>query len=250
MSNTSCCVCDSPYDLQNKRPLLLPCGHSFCSWCLRKVASKNPRHCPLCRERWDRIPVQSLQLCRQLVAVKNEKEEKNHDDLCKNHGLALDFWCEFDYVLACKKCLNDDHKNCHWVLIESKLETLDHECVSSKNYFTGRLDEVQNIAMKSYSKLQTVNSLIEQFVAMRDQIITYLDSVHSMEAETYPLLTAFDFHKEKASAVPVQDRLVIFKDLVSLRKRLDQLLNIAQAPEFHLSTLVDMYEVNIYNTLF
>lgn len=33
-----CSICRQMFDLKDRKPLVLPCGHSFCSDCLKKSA--------------------------------------------------------------------------------------------------------------------------------------------------------------------------------------------------------------------
>jgi hypothetical protein len=41
-----CGVCFKPYNHQDKKPLSLPCGHSFCLECCRKMVKHQAITCP------------------------------------------------------------------------------------------------------------------------------------------------------------------------------------------------------------
>ena len=41
-----CGVCFKPYNHQDKKPLSLPCGHSFCLECCRKMFKHTSITCP------------------------------------------------------------------------------------------------------------------------------------------------------------------------------------------------------------
>ena len=41
-----CGICFKPYNHNDKKPTSLPCGHSFCSECVRKLPKHGVIQCP------------------------------------------------------------------------------------------------------------------------------------------------------------------------------------------------------------
>ena len=73
-------------------PLILPCGHSFCEECIRKISKDNEIACPICRRYYNlniinpsrNISLMELQnefklIKRRILEQKGEIEEKNKE---------------------------------------------------------------------------------------------------------------------------------------------------------------------------
>jgi hypothetical protein len=60
----SCSICFEEYeDTEQKRPVSLSCGHSFCEGCLNKCPDENGLECPVCREKTE-VPRANDGSCR------------------------------------------------------------------------------------------------------------------------------------------------------------------------------------------
>lgn len=51
-----CGVCFKPYNHQDKKPLALPCGHSFCLECLKKMTKNAVITCPYDKAQHSTLP--------------------------------------------------------------------------------------------------------------------------------------------------------------------------------------------------
>ncbi|CAL4113710.1 unnamed protein product [Meganyctiphanes norvegica] len=50
MESIKCEICFHPFNIIKRRPRCLPCGHSFCSLCLKEIVNQNIITCPTCRQ--------------------------------------------------------------------------------------------------------------------------------------------------------------------------------------------------------
>ena len=121
----TCTICEEPYNLEDRKPLLLPCSHTFCRSCLEQMKARNNELCPLCRESWEG-PVDSLPFIRQLAdsfdKIKLKIQSVTAQNLCDHDDIGA--WCEDCKVSSCMKCLKTDHRLCDWVTIEEKTNEL------------------------------------------------------------------------------------------------------------------------------
>ncbi len=51
---THCSVCFNEYDLSDHVPRILPCHHSLCDACIKRMVARTPGHlqCPECRHKY------------------------------------------------------------------------------------------------------------------------------------------------------------------------------------------------------
>lgn len=122
MANISreCIICDYEYDMGDKKPLVLGCGHTFCSGCLAEMKMANNARCAICRNDWSDRECADLTVVYQLVSDV-AGGAGIHADACDEHGFRMAFWCKSCGKAACNTCLSVSHKLCDWVLLEPKL---------------------------------------------------------------------------------------------------------------------------------
>ena len=123
--NLECPVCYLPFTDEDRRPLMLECGHSFCSWCIGNVIEIY-NHCPTCRREIDQeledIPVNHSLL--QIVNLRNSTETnsstndriKSEDELqnkCLLHETeTIQYYCKIYNFWLCQQCIivHTDHE--------------------------------------------------------------------------------------------------------------------------------------------
>lgn len=44
-----CELCFETYNAEERKPLVLNCGHTYCKECINKIMKSNPKLCPTCK---------------------------------------------------------------------------------------------------------------------------------------------------------------------------------------------------------
>ena len=125
----SCSICEEEYDLEERKPLLLPCSHTFCRTCLLQLKATNNELCPNCRDSWAGHDIDGFTVIRQLAACIDEKtkivvKSTRNQNSCVAHNDDLIAWCKICKVFNCFQCLKEDHKTCDWISIKDKTTEL------------------------------------------------------------------------------------------------------------------------------
>ena len=107
----TCKVCMERFNDEDKKPLFIPCGHTFCSKCLRFIYKRPVLRCPLDKKEhkldtFAAIPIN--------FSVLNCLHSGNHlsrsSKKCEKHPSEdLKFYCETDKMLICQNCLLAEH---------------------------------------------------------------------------------------------------------------------------------------------
>ena len=178
--DNSCCICSEVYDLTERRPLLLPCSHSFCRSCLEQIKSANDGLCPICRNSWGGQPVDNLPFIRQLatssdtVKIKTKEKASNKQSICAIHNADLQFWCKMCNVSICSHCFIEDHKECDLIHIKEKtadlVKNLRENVVSTRTIlsekFTGKIIDNNSILTdirEAIKKLRYYENTVTKF---------------------------------------------------------------------------------------
>nr|XP_020507819.1 nuclear factor 7, brain-like [Labrus bergylta] len=112
--NLSCAFC---YDIYRK-PVLLPCSHSFCDDCLKKWwAGKQTRECPVCKRESGRKPPPSnlalRNLCEAFLLEKGQNASRGSQALCSLHSEKLKLFCLDHQEPFCVVCRDSKEHNDH-----------------------------------------------------------------------------------------------------------------------------------------
>ncbi|OMJ93388.1 hypothetical protein SteCoe_3630 [Stentor coeruleus] len=104
MDEFNCSICEQDYDAGTRDPLMLPCGHTFCSICLQKLLSSSLNHCPE-----DRTPISATSISElpknfSLLRLLNKNSIKQDTTMCKDHKKRLEFICILDKAKVCANC--------------------------------------------------------------------------------------------------------------------------------------------------
>ena len=117
----ACCICKEIYNLEERKPLVLPCSHIFCQGCLQKMETKNNFVCPICGRVWSLESFGCLPFVHQLVEMTHMTKcnSSGHVNICDASNGEDSLWCKKCKVSICSQCLIEDHKTCDWVLLEN-----------------------------------------------------------------------------------------------------------------------------------
>ena len=187
----NCCICQEVYDGFDRKPLLLPCTHSFCKSCLRQMQTNREKVCPVCRSDWTEHSIDSLVFIRQLVppedrneenGTKLEKLESSTKNACIGHVFA--FWCKSCQVSVCKQCLQKDHKLCDWICDEEKIQDLKKVLQeTAKSTRKDLADLFSRVAADNIANLSNVRGLMRR-LQKSEKCFTMLEKLIPLEKDS------------------------------------------------------------------
>lgn len=149
-SSFSCDVCVEPYNGKNKKPRVLPCGHTFCEQCLQSFEG-TLKACPKCRREWSGN-TDSLVSCYQLIPTDdadNLGATSSKNSVCEEHNFELAFWCNLCRKNSCKVCVSTTH----------------HECGNSSN-------EIGSKLLQAKEKIQVMTNSYSDTIKVVDEFST------------------------------------------------------------------------------
>lgn len=151
-SELSCNICEENYDLNTRSPLILPCGHTFCSICLTSLSSNPDFLCPEDRSSIS-LPLSALPKNYSLIRILSQ--ESSSPKFCKAHKKPLDYFCSTDNVKVCSKCVVfGKHKTHDVISIEDLYSKLTNKVQS--------LISMQNQIQELYENIVLVNNKVRQ----------------------------------------------------------------------------------------
>ncbi|XP_076051960.1 uncharacterized protein LOC143031690 isoform X2 [Oratosquilla oratoria] len=126
-SRMECSICITPFG-EHRRPLALPCGHSFCRQCIIQVHSdRDYVVCPKCQAHHTGMEVSDFPINYELedllenLKVMGEGDSPSllnngtvlraKDDICPDCRSIIDLWCDSCHVLICEECTMHGHCN-------------------------------------------------------------------------------------------------------------------------------------------
>ena len=179
----TCCICEEEYDEFNTEPLPWSCSHSFCKRCLHQMLTNKEKLCPACRS----------DSTEHSTFVKIKSPPKK---LCEKHVFA--FWCKSCQVSVCKRCLQDDHRQCDWIIEEDKTNDLKkllqkttestRKCLTDL-FSRGAADNTANLSsvrglIKRLQKSEKYFTMLEKLISIeRDAAMRRLDRLQNQPAE-------------------------------------------------------------------
>ncbi|CAL4151188.1 unnamed protein product [Meganyctiphanes norvegica] len=141
MDFLECKVCHVPYDEEEHRPRHAPCGHEYCTTCIKALIKDSIFMCPKCRQKnkvaaAEEMPV-SFGLLDVIRAFKTKsiplaKETESilpratDEEVCNFHCKSLGHWCLKCQLWLCNECLEN-----HTSLVGCSTKTVDD--VKKKN---------------------------------------------------------------------------------------------------------------------
>lgn len=105
-----CRSCYEVYDEKERIPRNLPCGHTYCQFCLNQILLMQKRlECPECRIKLDPA-VKPTHLSKNFVALEvssKHREIQKKLQFCNSHKEPLRFFCETCQSNLCASCIID-----------------------------------------------------------------------------------------------------------------------------------------------
>lgn len=186
----TCAICNHVFDAKVKRPLVLPCSHSFCQDCLQQMELAQAKLCPLCRKSWSNHSVADLPSCYQLVpaatkpgkfdVINQDQKTLSYPDICGEHIDDYIFWCETCDVPICKKCWKFDHKSCDILLLEEKCECLREKYTKSVTSLKEVHQSKHPTRLADNKKhIMIVKDLIEKLKLLDKDLLEYQETLQT-----------------------------------------------------------------------
>ncbi|KAK7082295.1 hypothetical protein SK128_024127 [Halocaridina rubra] len=107
-SYLTCAVCNEVYSSREYKPLILPCGHTYCSLCLQRVQANGELVCPTCRKSHRNTLVEDLPLNYSLLSISENVPQSQ--EICSSHNETIRFWCAKCISALCDECLISSHR--------------------------------------------------------------------------------------------------------------------------------------------
>ena len=158
-SELCCSICEENFEAGIKDPLMLSCGHTFCSNCLKNMVLSSQLFCPEDRSPINIKSISELPKNFSLLRMLNKNTSKQDNSVCKDHKKPLEFICILDKAKVCANCaLFGRHRG--------------HEIKPIENI-------VSDIASKAECLMEMLQ-LIEQSqkIVMGDNIKSRMDSLY------------------------------------------------------------------------
>ena len=218
-SKLSCCICECEYNREDKKPLMLKCGHSYCKACLLQVKESRSL-CPHCCQDWSDVPVASLPFCYQMVEDVIELR-------CSEHRDQLVIWCESCSMKVCVSCLKYSHNHCNWQPLLGMVQRLQNEIENSLHAATvtciDKATEIAELTTETKRAFQTIDKIQDDLNKARKCLSDYYQRLESCDEKLNDYqgcLKDLAVHQEAVD--PADD------DLYRLLRRRDRIASVAQ----------------------
>lgn len=108
--NLNCQICTNQYDDQVHIPIIVPCGHTFCKDCIKKMITANSiKKCPICKKACLTLNINELVPNYELISLITVAKRKIENS-CESHPSEnLNFFCSTCKALICQMCLLLSH---------------------------------------------------------------------------------------------------------------------------------------------
>ncbi|CAL4067642.1 unnamed protein product, partial [Meganyctiphanes norvegica] len=141
MDKSDCSICENAFDEADHRPRNLPCGHGFCTQCLKEYIQKGNLACPVCSKEHGSnsatdLPVNFLleEFLHKAANSTSSNLVEGQGALCPKHiGVPIYFFCKSHKVKVCHSCAVIDHPItfCHLVSLEEEIKRKKQRRIAS-----------------------------------------------------------------------------------------------------------------------
>ena len=240
-----CKVCHEKYDKNLRLPLSLPCGHTFCEYCLKNIISNNIIKCPLDKKSFN-FPIfsdipKNDQVITALSPAYLEKGEK-----CEIHkNQIVRFFCLKEKERICQDCLLSNHLD-H---IQEVTDIKNFICLTrlKENISKSESENEKNIAKLNsfYSQLKKDhNDFIDNLNLIEKKIKKTLDNNYS---EVFMLQEKKFNEKERVLSLKKLDLMMIKKGCEENLKEVENNVSIDLAKLKSIQDFLNEKELKLQN---
>ena len=195
-SAATCCICKEVDNLEERKPLLLPCSHTFCHSCLQQMQSINNKRCPVFRSSWEGQSVDKLPFIRQLVELSEKPKteiKSEHKNICAVHNADQILWCKDCKVSICNQCLIEKHKSCDWILIAARVTELVSNLQESVTSTRKKLiEKFTDITIENNSLLTDIREKIKKLQRAEKIVHSFLKNFSIRQENAMNVLEQYE----------------------------------------------------------
>ena len=225
-----CKICHELYDNSSHKPLILPCGHTLCEYCLKIIIKSNQIKCPFDKKVHSFNERHEITVNYQLIDLFNiEEVEKNIAKCITHSNQIIRFYCEIDKKALCQFCLLEEHLGPdHKVIAIKEVISLENFKSNTENFLTLSKKSLEKSKEMSMEIEENFNTFKWTLTKMRENLLKTLE------------LTKAEILKENSE--------VIIKERTELEKHQSELLLIKEINEKNLTELELLNEIEIDNS--
>ncbi|CAL4139559.1 unnamed protein product [Meganyctiphanes norvegica] len=179
MDFLECKVCHVQYDEEEHRPRHAPCGHEYCSACIKALIKDSIFECPKCREKNKVVAVEDMPVNFGLVDVIRAFKTKSiplaketesrlptatNDEVCNMHCKSLSHWCLKCQLWLCNECLEN-----HTSFLGCSTQTIDVMKDKTNKDTDVLLTIFEDDAKSVSSKIQELNDKRQELLEISDK---------------------------------------------------------------------------------
>lgn len=171
-----CIICKEPYNQNNRVPIILTCGHTFCKVCVHKMAQHTQYiRCPIDRK-FEARDLSSLNINYAIVQIQEfERTGILAKERCKAHEFPIVITCKTCNIDCCPKCIR---KHLSHDMYDMEHPALIQELDSSINSFESQIKEYLDASYSAKNRLdKEVIELKNQKVKLSKEINDSYDSL-------------------------------------------------------------------------
>uniref|UniRef100_K9IKG3 Putative e3 ubiquitin ligase n=1 Tax=Desmodus rotundus TaxID=9430 RepID=K9IKG3_DESRO len=162
-----------------REPVTIGCGHNFCRGCLTRYCEipgadpEEPPTCPLCKEPFRpgsfRPNWQLASVVENIERLKLVSRPSPEEDVCREHGEKVYFFCEDDEMQLCVVCREAEEHRAHTVrFLEEAAKPYREQIQKCLECLRREREEIQEIQSRENQRLRV---LLSQVATKRQRVI-------------------------------------------------------------------------------
>ncbi|CAL4122035.1 unnamed protein product [Meganyctiphanes norvegica] len=203
MDFLECKICHDPYDEDGHRPRNAPCGHEFCTACVKSLILNSTFVCPRCRKEHKIEVPEDLSVNFGLIDAIREFKTKGHstketesivseatiNEVCNIHCQAIGHWCCKCQIWLCDDCLET-----HTALLGCSSTTSEEAIKNMKEKHNKNIDMLLNTFEEDANYVSTK---IQEHTDKRKVLLEKADKHCEEVKELSHLLEQGKIHQEQ-----------------------------------------------------
>ena len=238
-----CKICHELYDTTTRKPLILPCGHTICEYCLKIIFASNQIKCPFDKKVHTFKERQDIGINQQLYDFIAAEKSLNEDAKCQLHSKQiLKFYCNVEQCPLCQICLVSNHLGPKHQILALK-DTIFCDKVKERN------KEILNASKNSIVNSKKILMEIEEDSAKFEDDMKKMreNLLNTIELQYSEAITQFSLESQKEILDYENKMKEIQSTEMDIKKELTELDKISENDKllFEISEKCDLREQKI-----